>query len=61
VAGREGDRLVVRNPDPADLNALLVGAGIRVDALSLERRSLEEIVLDVTGPGSDRVDGRGRS
>ena len=58
VTARDGDRLVVRDPDPADLNALLVGEGIRVHELTLERRTLEEIVLAVTGPGSDRVDGR---
>ncbi|MEP6696853.1 MAG: ATP-binding cassette domain-containing protein [Pseudonocardiales bacterium] len=58
VTGRDGDRLVVRHGDPADLNARLVREGIRVQELALERRSLEEIVLKATGPGSDRVDGR---
>ncbi len=57
VAARDGQRLVICDPDPARLNAVLVNAGIRVDELGLERRSLEDIVLAVTGPGSDRVDG----
>ncbi len=58
LLSREGDRLVVREAEPAAVNALLVRADIRVAELSLQRRSLEEIVLAVTGPGSDRVDGR---
>jgi ABC-2 type transport system ATP-binding protein len=56
VEMREGDRLVVRGSDPASLNALLVGNDIRVSELAPERRTLEEVVLDVTSPGSDRVD-----
>ncbi|MDQ6874690.1 MAG: ABC transporter ATP-binding protein [Actinomycetota bacterium] len=58
VSARAGDRLVVWGRDPADVNALLVGEGIRVSELIGERRTLEEIVLEVTGPGSDRVDGK---
>ncbi len=57
VASCDGQQLVVRDPDPARLNAALVRGGIRVDGLALERRTLEDIVLAVTGPGSDRVDG----
>jgi ABC-type multidrug transport system ATPase subunit len=53
---REGDRLVVRGADAASLNALLVGQGIRVAELAPERRTLEEIVLDVTSQSPDRVD-----
>ncbi len=53
---REGDRLVVRGADAASLNALLVGRGIRISELAPERRTLEEVVLDVTSAGSDRVD-----
>lgn len=58
VEDRDGGLLTVRGDDPAELNALLVGAGVPVDALDRERRTLEEIVLDVTGAGSDRVDRR---
>jgi ABC-2 type transport system ATP-binding protein len=36
------------------LNARLVGAGVPVRSLVAQRRSLEEIVLDVTGAGSDQ-------
>jgi len=51
-----GDRLVVRAADAAELNARLVTAGVRVDALAPERRTLEDVVLAATGAGSDRVD-----
>jgi ABC-2 type transport system ATP-binding protein len=47
---RDGDRLVVRGSDAASLNALLVGQGIRVHQLAPERRSLEQVVLDLTSP-----------
>jgi ABC-type multidrug transport system ATPase subunit len=54
VESRDGGDLVVRFPDPAALNARLVEAGVRVSSLLAQRRSLEEIVLDVTGAGSDQ-------
>jgi hypothetical protein len=57
VDQRDGDRLFVRHPDPAELNALLVSGGVRVSAITVERRSLEQVVLEVTSSGSDRVDG----
>jgi ABC-2 type transport system ATP-binding protein len=56
VESHTGDNLVVRHPDPAALNALLVGDGVRVAEFRAERRSLEDIVLAVTTPGADRVD-----
>jgi ABC-type multidrug transport system ATPase subunit len=56
VETRDGERLVVRGEDPAELNALLVGAGLRIAEIGPERRTLEQVVLEVTGPGSDRVD-----
>jgi ABC-2 type transport system ATP-binding protein len=55
VVARDGDHLVIRHPDPAELNATLVRDGIRVSAIGARRRTLEEVVLDVTGHGSDRV------
>ena len=55
VEDRTGGSLVVRHDDPAALNALLVGEGIRVTAMAAQRRSLEEVVLAVTGTGSDQV------
>jgi len=58
VAGREQDRLIVANADPAAVNSQLVAAGLRVSEVSAERRSLEDLVLSLTGSGSDRVDGQ---
>ena len=55
VEQRDGDRLVVAEPDAAELNARLVTAGIRVTEISAERHSLEGLVLAVTSSGSDRV------
>jgi ABC-type multidrug transport system ATPase subunit len=43
--------------DAATLNARLVRAGLRVSAIGPHRRTLEEIVLSVTGAGSDQVGG----
>ena len=54
VEHRDGADLVVRSPDPAALNARLVEAGVPVRSLAVQRRSLEEIVLEVTGAGSDQ-------
>ncbi|MCW0213680.1 MAG: ABC transporter ATP-binding protein [Pseudonocardia sp.] len=56
VLARAGDRLVVRGEDAASLNARLVAAGVRVSGLTAERRTLEQVVLELTGTGSDRVD-----
>jgi ABC-2 type transport system ATP-binding protein len=58
VEHRDGETLLVRGEDPAALNALLVGSGIRVHELGPERRTLEQAVLELTGPSSDRVEGR---
>ena len=55
VVERSGDRLVVRYDDPAALNARLVAAGVRVAELVPERRTLEQVVLELTGHGADRV------
>jgi ABC-2 type transport system ATP-binding protein len=51
-----GDRLTVRADDPAELTAHLVGHGLRVTGVAVERRTLEEVVLAAVGTGSDRVD-----
>jgi ABC-2 type transport system ATP-binding protein len=56
IEARSGDCLVVRHSDPAELNGLLVKAGLRVAEIGAERRSLEDVVLQVTSAGSDRVD-----
>jgi ABC-2 type transport system ATP-binding protein len=54
VEHRSGENLLVRADDPAELNTRLVEAGIRVRSLVQQRRTLEEIVLEVTGSGSDQ-------
>jgi ABC-type multidrug transport system ATPase subunit len=59
VVERSGDLVVVRHDDPAALNARLVAAGVRVAELAPERRSLEQVVLELTGHGADRMDASG--
>jgi ABC-type multidrug transport system ATPase subunit len=54
VERRDGTDLVVRSSDPAALNTSLVEAGVPVRSLVIQRRSLEDIVLEVTGAGSDQ-------
>jgi ABC-type multidrug transport system ATPase subunit len=63
VERRDGDRLLVAEADPAQVNTKLVAAGIRVSEIGPERRSLEDLMLAVTGSGSDRIDAtdRGRA
>src|SRR6266568_2669908 len=56
VEVRDGSRLVVRSADAAQLNARLVGGGVQVREIGPERRTLEQVVFEVTGHGSDRVD-----
>ena len=53
VEQHDDRRLAVRAPDAAQLNAELVRAGIGVDELSVERRSLEDVVLAATSAGND--------
>jgi ABC-2 type transport system ATP-binding protein len=53
-----GNRVIVRGDDPAEVNALLVGAGVPVSGLALERPTLEEVVLAATGASPDRVEAR---
>jgi len=59
VVGRDGDVLLVRTDDAGGLNARLVASGIRVTELSPQRRSLEQVVLELTGASADRVEVRG--
>ena len=47
-------RLLVADPDTAALNSTLVAAGVRVSGITAERRTLEDVVLSVTGSGTDR-------
>jgi ABC-type multidrug transport system ATPase subunit len=55
VAERAGDRLVVTGMPVPELTRRLVAAGIAVEEAGPERHSLEQLVLQLTGPGSDRV------
>jgi ABC-type multidrug transport system ATPase subunit len=56
-AERQGaDELLVRYEDAAALNARLVENGVRVRELGPEHRRLEDIVLERTSAGSDRVE-----
>ena len=48
-------QLMVRYADAAALNSLLVREGVRVEMLAPERRTLEDVVLEATEAGSDRV------
>ena len=57
VERRDGQQLLVRYSDAAALNARLVGAGLRVSSIGPQQRTLEEIVLAVTGTGSDHIGG----
>jgi ABC-type multidrug transport system ATPase subunit len=56
VSSVDGDTLTVRHDDPGALNAQLVGAGLSVTGLSVERRTLEQVVLEATTTSSDRVE-----
>ncbi len=47
---------MIADADTAALNSRLVAHGVRVTEIAAERRSLEDVVLSVTGSGSDRVD-----
>jgi ABC-type multidrug transport system ATPase subunit len=58
VVHRDGQRLVVRHADAAELNARLVADGIRVAEIGPERRTLEQVVLEATTGSSDRVEAR---
>ena len=50
------DRLLVAAQDAAELNRCLVEHGVRVSGLGPERRTLEDVVLELTGAGNDRKD-----
>ncbi len=56
VTSVDGSRVVVRGDDPAEVNARLVAAGVPVTGLSLERPTLEQVVLAAAATSTDRVD-----
>ncbi|WP_239335093.1 ABC transporter ATP-binding protein [Frankia sp. CiP3] len=49
LEARDGHSLVARTQNPMALNAALVSAGVRVSELVVERRSLEDVFLELTG------------
>jgi ABC-type multidrug transport system ATPase subunit len=55
VRAAEGRRLVVEGLPVAEVTRRLVDAGLAVHEALAERRTLEDVVLSLTGPGSDRV------
>jgi ABC-2 type transport system ATP-binding protein len=55
VEKRDGANLVVRHPDAAALNQHLVSEGMRVESIVPQHRTLEDVVLEVTGSGDDQV------
>ncbi|MCO7219793.1 ABC transporter ATP-binding protein [Klenkia sp. PcliD-1-E] len=55
VLSADGDRLVVRGGEPAEVNAVLVGAGVPVSGLALDRPTLEDVVLAAAAGSGDRV------
>lgn len=55
VVARSGDTVTVRADDPAAVNAHLVSSGVPVAELAAQRRSLEQVVLELTGSGTDRI------
>jgi ABC-type multidrug transport system ATPase subunit len=57
VVDRDDDRLVVTGISVEEVTRALVHDGIGVHEATPERQSLEEAVLRLTGPGSDRVGG----
>jgi ABC-type multidrug transport system ATPase subunit len=58
VTSIDGERVIVTGSDPAEVNALLVGAGVPVTGLAQERPTLEEVVLAAAGTSPDRVEAR---
>jgi len=56
VEHHDDESLLVRVDAPAELNARLVRAGVRVVELSPERHTLEDVVLAATEAGSDRIE-----
>jgi ABC-2 type transport system ATP-binding protein len=55
VERQDAESLLVRVDDVAALNAMLVQEGVRVQELSPERHTLEDVVLAATEAGSDRI------
>jgi ABC-type multidrug transport system ATPase subunit len=57
VAEHSSDQLIIDDVPVQDVTRRLVEAKIAILEAAPERHSLESLVLELTGPGSDRVDG----
>jgi ABC-type multidrug transport system ATPase subunit len=57
VESADGPSLAIRALPVSEVTRRLVEAGVAVNEAVAERRTLEDVVLALTGPGSDRVDG----
>ena len=55
VSGRDGARLTVSGLPPDELVRRLVQHGVGVLEMAPQRRTLEQVVLSLTGPGADRM------
>jgi ABC-type multidrug transport system ATPase subunit len=55
VRAAQGRRLVVEGLPVAEVTRRLVRAGLAVHEARAERQTLEDVVLSLTGPGSDRI------
>jgi ABC-2 type transport system ATP-binding protein len=56
VTAVDGQRVLVRGGDPAEVNALLVAAGVPVTGLAPDRPTLEQVVLAAARGTADRVE-----
>jgi ABC-type multidrug transport system ATPase subunit len=56
VQAVDGDKVVVRGADPAEVNARLVAEGIVVTGLAVQRPTLEQVVLAAASASPDRVE-----
>jgi len=56
VSSVDGERVIVSGGDPAEINAQLVGAGVPVTGLALERPTLEAVVFAAAGASTDRAE-----
>jgi ABC-2 type transport system ATP-binding protein len=56
VMSVDGEQVIVRGDDPAEVNARLVAAGVAVSGLALQRPTLEQVVLAAARTTADRVE-----
>ena len=56
VLSVDGEQVIVRGADPAEVNARLVAAGVQVSGLALQRPTLEQVVLAAARTTADRIE-----